>query len=268
MLTTAIRRDLDVDAVLINGATIKGNRRYASATLTYADLKQELPFPTKMVVVDLPGCVLECAIRYSRQCGASPSVGPIPTPIPGAGGVGGDDGVQGGVEYERRGFLQTDQNCHFDDNTGRLMRVAGEPFEADRSYTVALPRNLLAGFCEIEPLVEWAKSQPPLDPEAFTPALISVLSFFSKKIWAGLGTFDEIDADGSEYITATEIAAAIERSTGQKPTPMLVSRMIAALDTDGDSRVTRQEFHANTLQSHARKARVYGLKRRRSRLKR
>ena len=63
LFTSAIREDLNVDAAILNGATIKGNRLYEGRVLTYADLKKELPFPTKMVSVPMPGHVLEAAIQ-------------------------------------------------------------------------------------------------------------------------------------------------------------------------------------------------------------
>ena len=64
LFTSAIREDLNVDAAILNGATIKGNRLYEGRVLTYADLKKELPFPTKMVSVPMPGHVLEAAIQH------------------------------------------------------------------------------------------------------------------------------------------------------------------------------------------------------------
>ena len=55
----------------------------------------------------------------------------------------------------------------------RVVSIAGEPFEAQRHYSVALPRNLISGFCEIEPLMTFAKQHPELLPgeDAFQPAL-------------------------------------------------------------------------------------------------
>jgi hypothetical protein len=39
-----------------------------------------------------------------------------------------------------------------------IVSIGGEPFDASREYVVALPRNLLKGFCSITPLVEWFKT--------------------------------------------------------------------------------------------------------------
>jgi hypothetical protein len=51
---------------MINGGTIKGDATYGSGTLSYLQLKQELPFPTKMIVVSMPGSTLRDAICASR----------------------------------------------------------------------------------------------------------------------------------------------------------------------------------------------------------
>ncbi len=39
------------------------------------------------------------------------------------------------------------------DRENAVTHINGLPFHPTRTYLVALPRNLLAGFCEIEPLV-------------------------------------------------------------------------------------------------------------------
>jgi hypothetical protein len=125
--------------------------------LSYKQLKEALPFPTKIVTVPIPGAVLQAALRHSRQVG--------------------------GWEEEKRAFLQVDagvqvQNesitgrfgahpAHLIDGAGgsvgtidedmdTIVAIGGTPFMADRIYTVALPRNLLNGFTQITPLMEYA----------------------------------------------------------------------------------------------------------------
>ena len=55
LLCTAVRDWFRCDACVINGGTIKGGKTYDAAALSFLDLKKELPFPTKMVVADMPG---------------------------------------------------------------------------------------------------------------------------------------------------------------------------------------------------------------------
>ena len=82
LLCEACRKELDADCCVINGASIMGNRNYPafsypneegieinSAHMTYAQLKEELPFPTKMVTVRMPGKVIAEAVEASREAG-------------------------------------------------------------------------------------------------------------------------------------------------------------------------------------------------------
>ena len=54
-----------------------------------------------------------------------------------------------------------------------ILSVGGQPFSAMATYQVALPRNLLKGAFDIQPLVEFAKAQPDALPsdDSFLPAL-------------------------------------------------------------------------------------------------
>lgn len=51
---------------MLNGASLKGDAVYPDGRLTLADLRAELPFPTKIVTVQMPGSVLQAALRWSR----------------------------------------------------------------------------------------------------------------------------------------------------------------------------------------------------------
>ena len=89
LVASSIRDETGADVAVINGATIKGESKYADGRLTLADLKAELPFPTKIITVDLPGYVLQAALEYSR------------TMPPGA--------------DERRSYLQCDSGVEIDE---------------------------------------------------------------------------------------------------------------------------------------------------------
>ena len=66
LLCTAIRSELDVDVCVTNGAPIKGSKAYKDGTLSYDELRQELPFPLKMIIVEMTQKQLREAIEYSR----------------------------------------------------------------------------------------------------------------------------------------------------------------------------------------------------------
>jgi hypothetical protein len=53
---------------LLNGAPIKGSRLYPAGVITFRQLQEELPFPTKMVVVPLPGAVLQARGCSRSRC--------------------------------------------------------------------------------------------------------------------------------------------------------------------------------------------------------
>lgn len=161
-----------------------GSTSYPDRKMTLKQLRKELPFPTKMVTVSLPGSVIQDALSFSRtnitEKDAKTALGPT---------------------IERRGYLQMDGEVEIDEeNNHRIISVGGKPFDPSHVYSVALPRcpsspppieshevsivrNLLAGFCEIKPLMEWAESHKDQMPEkeAFIPAFNLVLSFFMKE---------------------------------------------------------------------------------------
>ena len=127
----AIKLELEVDACIINGATIKGGAQtYPDGLMSYAQLKKELPFPTKMVVVEMPRNVFKEAVRYSRTNVEEGSA----------------DETHPEVEVARRGYLQTD----FD-----WWKGGGSEGADDDMLHVALPRNLMGGFCKIKPLMDF-----------------------------------------------------------------------------------------------------------------
>lgn len=77
LICDAVRQEIQADITIINGAPIKGNSEYPDGCVMYAQLKDELPFPTKMVLASLPGHVLQDAIIYSRTVppGQDPQAG-------------------------------------------------------------------------------------------------------------------------------------------------------------------------------------------------
>ena len=127
VLCKAVKDELEhVDVCIINGATIKGNTVYDNDRISYADLKKELPFPTKMVVVPMKRWELLEAIHYSRRYTEE-------------GVLVKDRDDDDGKEVPRRGYLQVDLDF---DAEGL---PAGGPL-LEEIIQVALPRNLLGGF--------------------------------------------------------------------------------------------------------------------------
>ena len=214
IIASAIRAELGdereegaVDCCVINGGPIKGERDYPSGTVTYAQLAAELPFPTKMVAVPMQGRVLSRAISESRAIGA-----------------------------EERGYLQLCDQLETEEGDPRsLVSVGGAEFDPDRVYTVALPRNLMRGFCGIQPLVDLgAELSDVLDGDSYVPALNLVIAYFAKDLWRRIGrSFEQIDRDGDGVLSREELANAFARKHGRYPSKPLMNNLLAAFGLDG-----------------------------------
>ena len=127
LLCSAVRDWFGCDAAMINGGTIKGGTTYAAPALSLLDLRRELPFPTKMIRVDMPGSVLRDAVAHSRK------------------GEPDDDAAP---------FLQVCDAVDVDDRD-RVVAV-GEPLTW-KVVPVAAAQPL-QGLFNIKPLVTWAEA--------------------------------------------------------------------------------------------------------------
>ena len=228
LLTTTIRKCLQADAAMINGGSIKGNHEYGCGEVSYLRLKQELPFPTKMILLPMPGDVLQAAVAASRA---------------------------GPQDVARRGFLQLDDLVTVDEPLGaastepsqhRLVEVGGRPFDPAASYTVAVPRNLLKGAFDIAPLKAFAEAHPELVPaeDNYLEANVLVVMEGGRRMWRGLGNFDDMDLDGDGELDREEIIEALRKKLSTEPSTIMVDNVIASIDTDGSGTISRDEFEA------------------------
>lgn len=216
-LCSAARDWMRCDAATINGGSIKGGKTYDTGALSFLDLKKELPFPTKLVVVDMPGRVFQDAVLHSRTAGD---------------------------REERRAYLQVCDAVHTCPTSHRILRLAGAPFDPDRVYAVALPRNLMKGIFHIAPLVAFADAGGLHENQEddFVPAINAVLMRHAKDLWTRLGAFDDMDLDGDGVLTRKEVELAIYRRRGVRPPEILLDNVMAALDADHDGTISRAEF--------------------------
>lgn len=212
----AIKDELEVDVALINGGTIKGEITYDDNQMSFAQLKKELPFPTKIVVVPMTRSQVHDAIYYSRN-----NI---------------EDNARDKVENDegqvpRRGYLQVDLDLdlvpHSGDQTDELK--------------VALPRNLLTGFCKIQPLMdvgEQLKKEGRFPgPDDYIPALDLVVRHSSKTRWFEiLGdreiTFDDLDLNHDGVLDRYEVKKMMETFLGHEPADFVVDNMMKSVDQD------------------------------------
>lgn len=218
LLCDRLRDALGADCCLFNGGGIRGARDYAER-LTYGDLEVELPFDNEVDVVALPGQVLADAIAASR--------------------------ARAPVEWGA--FLQVDSGVVVTAG-GALLSVAGEPFDAARTYRVALIRELLLGLDGIEPLSRYGRAHPERVPPAGSGRGVRVVlvEAFAVDLWRQLGGFSALDADGDGAVTAEELSAAIERAGGAVGSRLQAQQVLEALDADHDRRISREEAESRT----------------------
>lgn len=228
-----VNEELESEVTLVNGATIKAPADFPSGCVSMAELHTALPFPTKLVVVGMRGAVLQEALRFSRRNGAWAS--------------------------EKRGFLQVDGGvevahptvsgsygpAEMEEEHDTIVSIGGAPFDAQKEYRVALPRNLLNGFCEIEPLVRFWQEEAhvrELDEDNYIPALDVVLRRCFENIWGQLGEFEDIDRNNDNKLSRRELQARLEQLFGNTPSEIFINGLIDSLDVDGDGFISRAEF--------------------------
>jgi hypothetical protein len=212
----AIKEELETDVALLNGGSIKGNTLYDDNSMSYAQLKKELPFPTKIVVVQMTRSEVQEAIYYSRNNVEENARDAIPD----------EDG-----EVPRRGYLQVDLDLD-------LMPHSGDH---DDELKVALPRNLLSGFCKIQPLMDIGnrlKEEGAFPgPDDYIPALDLVVRHCSKSRWFEIIgnreiTFDDLDLNHDGVLDRHEVKQMMTSFLGHEPADFVVDNMMASVDQD------------------------------------
>jgi NADPH:quinone reductase-like Zn-dependent oxidoreductase/2',3'-cyclic-nucleotide 2'-phosphodiesterase (5'-nucleotidase family) len=213
LLCSAVRQALGVEGCIINGGGIRGAHTYA-ARLTYGDLKTELPFDNEVVCVALPGHVLREAISASRAS----------------------------APLESGSFLQVDDRIEVDAH-GVVVAIHGVPLDPERSYEVALVRELLFGLDHIDPLVRWASQNPDRVPAIGSgrETKLILIDAFSMQLWRSMGGFDQVDTDGDGMVTEAEVFAAVARVTAEPASNLTVGFVVRALDTNHDHMISRDE---------------------------
>ena len=225
---TAIRSELNTDVCIINGAPIKGSTMYTDGTMSYDQLKSELPFPLKMIVVEMTRKQLRDAIQYSRMHveEGKPAM------------------VMNDGRIERRGYLQTD----FD--YWRHSARNHDINHNDDILSVAMPRNLLKGFCKIQPLMALndeleAKNALPSDDD-YIKAVDLIVRYCCKDRWVTIAkqfSFSELDLRRDGTLCRDDIRSAMRIVLKEEPSDGLVDEMVNAIDLDANGYIDEEEFN-------------------------
>jgi 2',3'-cyclic-nucleotide 2'-phosphodiesterase (5'-nucleotidase family) len=241
-----IRRGLGADCCAINAGGLRGNKEYnPEGWLSYADLKIEMPFPDSMVVVPLPGGVLEEAVVFSRRKSKL-------TP-----------------PEEESGFLHLCEMAEYKDTNGctidrsehagwdgRIVEIGGQPFNPDRIYNVALPVALVKGVDNNAPILEWSrKSGLEFSEDTGKPIKVIFVETCALSFWRNLGSFSDIDTDGDGVITTKKIGNIIAKNLGldlnipadARHLKFLVNDIMSVADIDGCGAIGVEDFLATKL---------------------
>lgn len=200
LLCTRIRDAMHAELAVLNGGAIRANRTYPER-FTYGDLEAEVPFDNEVVVVAMPGAVVQAAIAASR------SLAPV----------------------ESGGFLQSSADPATLD-TARTYRVA-----LVRNVLVGMDRNEpLMQFAHDHPA-----AIPPAGTGRDIKHLLA--EAFAVELWRKLGGFDQIDANCDGVLDEVEVMAALQRISTQAPSQVIARLLVHTLDHDHDDHVTRSE---------------------------
>ena len=213
LLASRVREALGADVCVFNGGGIRAAKTYVGV-FSYGDLQAEVPFENEIVVTPLPGRVLLEAVRVSRER----------------------------APVESGGFLQVCDRTTVGAD-GHITFVGAEPFDPDRTYRVALVRNLFAGMDHVLPLVAFAEAHADAIPPPGTgrDVKLVLLESFAENLWGKLGGFQNVDADGDGRITHDELTTAITGYTHKPPSDVAAGIVLRAFDENRDEKISPEE---------------------------
>jgi len=221
-LVSMIRMGMRADCGIINAGSIRGNKVYDNNDwFTWADLKAEIPFPTEMTAVRIPGQVLEATIAHSRE------------------------GARNCPPISTGGYIQTCNQIEWNYDTWKIDSIRGKPFHPDAMYLTSLPIQFFAGIDNHAPLLAWAKDQPCcqlMDNESGRPAKMVIAEVFSSLIWLEMGSFDLIDTNGDGELTRDEVWSRVSEVLDQEVADLVVDNIMSIADADSGGTITPLEM--------------------------
>lgn len=218
-LVSMLRMGMRSDCGIINAGSIRGGKVHGN-WFTWADLKAEIPFPTEMNAVWLPGKVLEATIAHSRE------------------------GARNEPPVSSGGYIQTCNQIKWNYDTWTIDSIGGKPFDPDKTYLTTLPIQFFAGIDNHAPLLDWAKNEPccQFDDEAGRPAKMVIVDLFSSLIWLEMGSFDDIDMNGDGELSREEVKVRVSELLGQEVSDLVIDNIMSIGDADNGGTITPLEM--------------------------
>lgn len=237
VLLSYVKRGLTlagVEIVLLNAANIRGRADYDAGPFTMGDLYKENPWENEMAIVNIPGNVLVESIRFSRA-----------------------------GEGAKARFLHADSDVEISVETHELIKIDGKVVVPDRLYKVAIIVHLLTGMDSIKPLTDYVAESKLKIPhvECCKPSKQVVMTVCMRDQWRKFLGYDATKPETHERISPDELNVrthqvlktldenADGRVSKEECVKFLKSRgsylvapMIAALDADGDGRISAHDF--------------------------
>ena len=215
LLVTAMRCGMRSEVAIFNAGGIRGNQLYTGKTwFTWSNLIEEIPFPAPLVSVYMPGKVLQHAIAYSRR------------------------GSYKQPKLASGGYLHTCDMIEYDDDSQRIQRIRGQPFDADRKYLTTLPVSHLKGIDKNMPLMDWASTElPHLLDDVGRAAKTAIVEYFTAKVWIELASFADIDQGKDRTICLNEVRNRAIKVLGEGVSDLVVQNVFAIADLNNDGAI-------------------------------
>ena len=155
--------------------------------------------------------------------------------------------------------MQCDNGLEFDQETLQtLVKINGQELDLAKTYRVAVPWASIAKYNTNPVLKCWLEENPgacPKNEEAGIPAKVLLIRWFCKNLLKKLPSFDNLDADNSNYVDKDEVEKAWMDSFGLDAdgdgvietyellaVKASVKMLIESVDTDGDGQMSREEY--------------------------
>jgi hypothetical protein len=220
-LTTMLRMGIQAQCCILNAGSIRGNRTYPPNTFfTWSNLKAEIPFPTSMITLWVPGSVLEAVIKNSRRYARA------------------DPPTAHGC------FLHTCNNIEYNNETETIEKILGARMQPHQLYLTGMDVQFLIGIDNHEPLLEWvAANHVQWDKEAALPAKVVLVELFSALLWLHLGSFEDLDSDGDGLVQREEVRASVSKHYGDSSiADLVVDNVFAIADINGNGVISALEM--------------------------